>query len=72
MNLSVPLSCKFLTQGLLGQWDGNANNDLLMRNGTLLSPNVTDRMKEEFAESWKITLNESLMVYESGDYNQFK
>ena len=48
------------------------SNDLLMRNGTLLSQNVTDREKEEFADSWKITQGESLMVYETGDYSTSK
>ena len=72
MNLTVPEACKLSTQGLLGQWDDNTNNDFLMRNGTLLSPNVTDRIKEEFAESWRITLEESLMNYMTRDYNQYK
>ena len=64
--------CYNKTQGLIGQWDGDASNDLLMRNGTLLSPNVTDRKKETFAESWRITEDEFLMVYDTGNHSTYK
>ncbi|KAI6645950.1 Mucin-like protein [Oopsacas minuta] len=68
MNFSLPDSCRDRTSGLIGQWDGDISNDLLMRNGTLLSQNVTDREKEEFADSWRITQDESFMVYEMETY----
>ena len=64
--------CYNRTQGIIGQWDGDASNDLLMRNGTLLSENVTDREKEVFAESWRLTEEESFMVYETGNYSTYK
>ena len=69
MNFSLPDSCRGRTSGLIGQWDDDVSNDLLMRNGTLLSQNVTDREKEEFADSWKITQEESFMLYETGDHS---
>ena len=72
MNFSLPDTCKDRTQGLIGQWDGDASNDLLMRNGTLLSQNVTDREKEVFADSWRLTEDESFMVYETGNYSTNK
>ena len=72
ITISLPDNCKGRSQGLIGQWDGDASNDLLMRNGTLLSQNVTDREKEVFAESWRITEEESLMVYETGNYSTYK
>ena len=72
MNFSLPDTCKGRTQGLIGQWDDDPSNDLLMRNGTLLSENVTDREKEVFAESWRLAEEESLMVYETGNYSAIK
>ena len=72
ITISLPDNCKDRTRGLIGQWDGDASNDLLMRNGTLLSPNVTDREKETVAESWRITEDESLMVYDTGNYSTYK
>ena len=72
-NMFLPVeSCINRTSGLIGQWDDDVSNDLLMRNGTLLSQNVTDREKEEFADSWKITPEESFMVYETGNHSTYK
>ena len=72
ISVSLPDNCRGRTSGLIGQWDDDVSNDLLMRNGTLLSQSVTDREKEEFADSWKITQEESFMVYETGDHSTYK
>ncbi|MFM6632547.1 MAG: S8 family serine peptidase, partial [Microcystis panniformis] len=47
--------------GLLGDSDGNPNNDFQLRDGTQLSPNPSwDEIHGKFADSWRITQKESL------------
>jgi len=51
------------TQGLLGIYDGDATNDLTMRNGTqlpVLSLNDTNGAQTEFGNSWLMSESESL------------
>ena len=45
-------------QGLLGNADGDPNNDFVYRNGTMLSVNSTDRQRHEFGQSCKFYLLE--------------
>ncbi|MGB5900295.1 MAG: VWD domain-containing protein, partial [Geitlerinemataceae cyanobacterium] len=75
INLSV-----FLTeerqgqiQGLLGNFNGNAADDLAKRDGTVLSePVPREQLYGEYADSWRITQAESLFDYQAGeDTNTF-
>ncbi|MDD1428103.1 S8 family serine peptidase, partial [Dolichospermum sp. ST_sed9] len=47
--------------GLLGDSDGNANNDFQLRDGTQLSSNPSwDEIHGKFADSWRVRLDENL------------
>jgi subtilisin family serine protease/Ca2+-binding RTX toxin-like protein len=47
--------------GLLGDSDGNPNNDFQLRDGTQLSPNPSwDEIHGKFADSWRVRLDENL------------
>jgi Ca2+-binding RTX toxin-like protein len=47
--------------GLLGDSDGNPNNDFQLRDGTKLSPNPSwDEIHGKFADSWRVGLDENL------------
>ncbi|MGK7941060.1 MAG: S8 family serine peptidase [Crocosphaera sp.] len=48
-------------KGLLGDGDGNPNNDFVLRDGTQLPSNISFAdIHEVFAESWRVTQAESL------------
>ncbi|CCI28297.1 conserved hypothetical protein [Microcystis aeruginosa PCC 9809] len=47
--------------GLLGDSDGNPNNDFQLRDGTQLSPNPSwDEIHGKFADSWRVGVDENL------------
>ncbi|XP_035676218.1 mucin-like protein [Branchiostoma floridae] len=53
---SVPEQYKSATKGLFGNWDGDAENDLVASDGTLLPADASERqIYEEFGETWKVT-----------------
>lgn len=54
--------------GLLGNYDGDPNNDFTTRDGRVYAgePLFVD-MYEDYAESWRITQAESLFVYADGE-----
>ncbi|XP_061188889.1 protein mesh-like [Saccostrea echinata] len=67
-------SLKGTISGLLGDFDGNPSNDLLLPNGSVLEPNVTEEtIYMSFKNAWRITSVESLFTYPNGktyeDYN---
>ena len=43
LNIGVQKQLKNLTTGLLGNYDGNPDNDFTMPNGTVLPANITER-----------------------------
>ncbi|MEO6287462.1 MAG: VWD domain-containing protein [Dyadobacter sp.] len=51
--------------GLLGNYDGNDKNDLVLTNGTAIEP-IFSAIHGAFADSWRITNPTSLFVYEAG------
>jgi polyhydroxyalkanoate synthesis regulator protein len=54
--------------GLLGNFDGNAANDLATRDGTVLPTQPTfAQLYDTFANSWRITQAESLFDYRAGE-----
>ena len=69
MAVSVRLTTSLAgtTSGLLGNADGNPDNDLTTRTGTLIT-SETDRAQlyGQFMDSWRITDAESLFTYDSG------
>ncbi|MBP9805096.1 MAG: VWD domain-containing protein, partial [Candidatus Accumulibacter sp.] len=55
-------------RGLLGNFDGNAANDLATRGGTVFSPTISfSDLYGSFANSWRISQAESLFDYRPGE-----
>lgn len=54
-------------QGLFGQFNGYPDNDLALRNGTELQGPDHDRIHGEYADSWRISQQESLLDYADGE-----
>jgi RHS repeat-associated protein len=54
-------------QGLLGDFDAQIGNELVIRNGAILSSPVTfDELYKQYGESWRISQAESLFDYFDG------
>lgn len=54
--------------GLLGDNDGNPDNDLRTRSGTVIADmHPRDSYYEDFANSWRVSPSESLLWYEDGE-----
>ncbi|GAB3550644.1 VWD domain-containing protein [Spirosoma fluminis] len=51
--------------GLIGNYDGNTENDLQIRNGRTIA-NEFSQLYPAYANSWRITQAESLLYYPSG------
>ncbi len=56
--------------GLMGNWDGNAGNDLLLADGSVLNSTDFSMMYPAFANSWRISNSQSLFYYEPGKGTQ--
>ncbi len=55
-------------EGLLGNNDGNADNDFILPDGTILTqPIAADVLYGAFADGWRVTADSSLFTYENGD-----
>ena len=52
--------------GLMGNFNQNKNDDFVMRNGTRISENSTEREIFQFGLTWRVFENESLFYYENG------
>jgi hypothetical protein len=54
--------------GMLGDADGDPDNDLVTRSGTMLDPSATrfETFYPEYIDTWRITDDESLFHYEPG------
>ena len=60
---------KAKVSGLVGDYDGNKNNDVQVRNGAVLSGQGSLKFKDmypTFADSWRITQANSLFQYDAG------
>ena len=60
---------KTKVSGLVGDYDGNKNNDVQIRNGAVLSGQGSLKfgdMYPTFADSWRITQTNSLFQYDAG------
>lgn len=55
-------------RGLLGTLDGDVDNELALRNGTVLEYPVSfEDLSSTYADSWRISAAESLMFYAPGE-----
>jgi len=63
MNIGIErLNGSLTYEGLLGNLDGNANNDMQIRNGALLAPPADAGQLATFGESWRIPAGGSLLL----------
>jgi len=75
LNLIVilPNSLKSKTRGLLGNWNGNKNDDFTLRNGNIIP--ITSNFEilhSDFGLKYMINENESLFIYSNGtNFNSF-
>ncbi|MFN3852658.1 MAG: VWD domain-containing protein [Spirosomataceae bacterium] len=53
-------------KGILGNFDGNRNNDLTLADGKLLTDKSFKGLYPSYADAWRIKQNESIFTYESG------
>jgi len=79
LNLIVilPNSLKSKTRGLLGNWNGNKNDDFTLRNGNGNGNNIPitsnfETLHSSFGLEYMINENESLFIYPNGtNFNSF-
>jgi len=75
LNLIVilPNSLKSKTRGLLGNWNGNKNDDFILRNGnTIPITSNFETLHSSFGLEYMINENESLFIYSNGtNFNSF-
>ncbi|KAK3579903.1 hypothetical protein CHS0354_031421 [Potamilus streckersoni] len=64
--VTLPQIFKNKTKGLLGNYDGDPNNDFIYPNGTVLDGNATERTLFHYGISWTIDDYESVFIYFSG------
>ncbi len=67
LSLHLPSNRKHAVRGLLGNFDGDRNNDISLRDGTLLAQPIKHaQLISEFAASYRIAHKESLFSYATG------
>ncbi|MFW5741084.1 MAG: VWD domain-containing protein, partial [Myxococcota bacterium] len=66
IDVTLPDSRRSQVRGLLGNFDGDRQSDLLSRDGSLLPAQVTWEAVLEFGESYRIEDSESLFTYGPG------
>ncbi|MBP8250882.1 MAG: choice-of-anchor L domain-containing protein [Herpetosiphon sp.] len=47
-------------EGVYGNFDGDPNNDIQIRNGAVITPEATSAQLKEFGDSWRVPQGESL------------
>ena len=71
VGVSKPPTLQATYQGLAGDFNGLAEDDLLTRSGTPIVPPVTlNELYRIFGDSWRISDSESLFDYETGTSTQ--
>ncbi|KAK7446068.1 hypothetical protein BaRGS_00040292, partial [Batillaria attramentaria] len=63
VSLSVPTAFQNLTLGLLGNFNGNKDDDFILPNGTVLRSDLTEREIFEYGKQWQVTRSNSVMIY---------
>jgi hypothetical protein len=65
--LQLPRQFSARVKGLLGNFNGNASDDLELRNGSVLHANASERHIFEFGQSWRLQQDDlSLFPYSDG------
>ncbi|KAL4219782.1 hypothetical protein ACF0H5_020194 [Mactra antiquata] len=66
LNSIVPKTFENLTVGLLGNYNGEIEDDFTLPNGTVLSANITEREIFNYGQNWEIDAERSGFVYPEG------
>ncbi|CAL1547142.1 unnamed protein product [Lymnaea stagnalis] len=67
LNMEVDKSIRGKTKGLLGNFNGRADDDFLLPNGTVLPANMTEeQIYRNFANKYQVTANTSVFIYSNG------
>lgn len=57
--------------GLFGNFDGDPDNDLRLADGTALPADLPfEKLHKDYADSWRVTQDSSLLSYQSGETTQ--
>ncbi|KAL4229260.1 Mucin-4 [Mactra antiquata] len=69
MNIGMKTTYRTLTEGLMGNFNTNPDDDLIPRGSTVsLSSTATERqIFEDFGQTWMTTSDESIFKYNSGE-----
>ncbi|XP_055957125.1 fibrillin-1-like isoform X3 [Patella vulgata] len=64
ISCTVPEDYMNSTRGLMGNFNNDVNDDFALPNGTVLSPNITEReIYRDFGQQWMINASESVFNY---------
>ncbi|KAL3837657.1 hypothetical protein ACJMK2_023003, partial [Sinanodonta woodiana] len=66
VSVVLPTVFKGRTKGLLGNFDGNPDNDFMFENGTILSPNISERQIFGYGQTWELNAMKSVFIYPLG------
>ncbi|KAI8778024.1 fibrillin-3, partial [Biomphalaria glabrata] len=68
ISVDIPKMYKDKTSGLMGNFNGNPDDDFKLQNGTILSPNSTERViYETFGREWDVTTSNTIFTYPLGE-----
>ncbi|KAL3837566.1 hypothetical protein ACJMK2_022914, partial [Sinanodonta woodiana] len=66
VSVVLPIEFKGWPKGLLGNFDGNPDNDFLCPNGTTLPSNISERDIFNYGQTWEVNGSESVFRYPLG------
>ncbi|KAI8767258.1 mucin protein, partial [Biomphalaria glabrata] len=68
IEVNVPKTMANKTRGLLGNFNGNKNDEFILPDGQLLPANISDRqIYQEFAKKWAVISTNSVFMYGPGE-----
>lgn len=68
MDLTLdPASTDVTWEGLLGDGDGDRENDLVLADGTVVVDRSAESLHGDYADAWRVTDETSLLHYEDGE-----
>ncbi|KAK6969982.1 fibrillin-3, partial [Biomphalaria glabrata] len=68
ISVDIPKMYKDKTSGLMGNFNDNPDDDFKLENGTILSPNSTERViYETFGREWDVTTSNTIFTYPLGE-----
>ncbi len=68
INVALASNREGNTFGLLGNNNGNQNDDLVLEDGIEIDPANFNQFVESYADNWRISSDESLFDYQKGEY----